>query len=455
MRYRTVAIVEDDQHMARYLQGILEPQYFCWWFDSGEALLEFLQHHPSPDVILSDYLMPKMDGLELFQELKTQYTEPSPFVLITAFLDRSVRQQAYQAGVFDLVTKPVAAEELRYRIEKAVLFAEYQSHYYHHIEQQRQQFATPLHFTERVEAADAQQVLRLSVNPLQHFCIVGEPGVGKRYVAFYLHYRSHREVQTVPPVVELTPSDFSSLEALQHLLIGRIEQFGTQEMLIPGILLRLGGGTIIFHHFDQLPSEMQQQVLSILEQKQVTMPGQTTSYPLGVRMMLLADDPDFSVPEAVGATVVQLRLKPLRTFAERLGTLAEQLLQQEHSEKTISLEAQEKLQQHPWYGNWEEFVHAVGKAAAAAGERQQLLLEDFLLAKTEIADHAIAGNVFQVPAGISIEELRYRYINFVKERFAHLTRQQIADMLGISRKTLWMVEKAQKQSRQQSGERKQ
>ncbi len=455
MRYRTVAIVEDDQHMARYLQGILEPQYFCWWFDSGEALLEFLQHHSPPDVILSDYLMPKMDGLELFQELKTQHTEPSPFVLITAFLDRSVQQQAYQAGVFDLVTKPVAAEELRYRIRKAVLFAEYRSHYYQYVEQQRQQFAVPLHFSERVEAADAQQVLRLSVNPLQHFCIVGEPGVGKRYVALYLHYRSHQDVQALLPVVEFTPSDFPSLEALQRILIGQVERFEKQEMLIPGVLLRLGGGTIILHHFDQLQPDIQKQVLTILQQKQVTVPGQTTSYPLGVQMILLADDPDFSVPEALQSTVVQFRLKPLRTFVEHIGTLAEQLLQQGHPKKTISLEAQEKLQQHPWYGNWEELVHAVGKAAAAAGERQQLLLEDFLLAKTDIADHAVAGNVFQVPAGISIEELRYRYINFVKERFAHLTRQQIADMLGISRKTLWMVEKAQKQSRQQSGEEKQ
>jgi len=455
MRYRTIAIVEDDQHMARYLRGILEPHYCCWWFDSGEALLEFLRDHPSPDVILSDYLMPKMDGLELFHELRAQRAVLSPFVLITAFLDRSVQHQAYQAGVFDLLTKPVGAEELRYRVEKAVLFSVYRAHYYRQMEQQRQQFAPPLQFVERVEGADVQGILRLSVNPLQHFCIKGESGVGKRYVALYLHYRSHREVQPTLPVVELTPSDFSSLEEFQRILIGQVERFGTQEMLIPGILLKFGGGTIIFHHFDQLSSDMQEQVFTILQREQVTVPGQATQYPLGVRMMLLADDPAFSVPDAIQKAVVQFQLKPLRTLAERLGRLAEQLLQQKHPEKSIALEAQEKLQQHPWYGNWEEFVNAIGKAAAASGERVQLLLEDFLLAKTKVADSAVAGNMFQVPAGISIEELRYRYINFVKERFAHLTRQQIADMLGISRKTLWMVEKAQKQSRQQSGEKKQ
>ncbi len=448
MRYSTVAIVEDDPHMARYLQGILQSHYVCWWFDSAQALLDFLQHHTSPDVILSDYLMPQMDGLELLQHINS--TEMKiPFVLITAFLDRAVRQQAYQLGAFDLVTKPVAAEELRYRIEKAAGFAAYVKAYETLVRQEAQRYQVLLQLERRVGKEVAQQLVRRFIDPLQHFCFVGAPGTGKRFLARYFHYRDAGARHRILPLIEIAPEDFPSLEAFRSQMIGSVKEIGDRTLLFPGAWLRMAAGTVVVHQIDRFPVEIQELIFDIIRDNQLPIKRQT--YPLGARIILLSDNPAFTVPKDLQTKVIVVRFKEFRELDGEIGNVAEEWLAAMNVGKHLMPATQQQLQKHHWRGNWREFKHALWKAVAASGERQHILVEDFLLADTEIQEGTVAEDVFQVPAGISIEELRYRYINFVKQRFSHLTRQQIAEMLGISRKTLWMLEKSEREKEQRKG----
>lgn len=109
-----VLIVEDDPMVAElnrcYLNSIQDFQ-LVGIINDGKAALEFLQKH-CIDLILLDVFMPKLDGLELLHQIRTQYSQ-TDIIMVTASKSVENIQAALRLGVIDYVVKPFTLERFQ------------------------------------------------------------------------------------------------------------------------------------------------------------------------------------------------------------------------------------------------------------------------------------------------------------------------------------------------------
>lgn len=112
-----VLVVDDNEDMCRFLRSILEPVYSVREAADGYEALEKIRQQ-QPDMIISDLMMPNMDGLELTDRVKsTSATSHIPIILLTAKSAIESRLEALKYGADDYITKPFSSEYLLTRVE--------------------------------------------------------------------------------------------------------------------------------------------------------------------------------------------------------------------------------------------------------------------------------------------------------------------------------------------------
>jgi two-component system cell cycle response regulator len=117
-RATTVLVAEDD----RMSRQILERSLYSWGFkvravDDGVQALESLRAPDAPELLLLDWMMPEMDGLELCRRIRSLHKPVYPYiVLLTARDAKQDLVTAFEAGADDYLTKPFHVEELRARL---------------------------------------------------------------------------------------------------------------------------------------------------------------------------------------------------------------------------------------------------------------------------------------------------------------------------------------------------
>jgi signal transduction histidine kinase/ligand-binding sensor domain-containing protein/CheY-like chemotaxis protein/AraC-like DNA-binding protein len=113
-------IVEDHPELRRFIRESLGDQYRCIEAVNGKAGLELAIGH-IPDLIISDVMMPEMDGFEFCDLVKNQeLTSHIPLVLLTARMEQEDRLKGLRKGADDYLTKPFSTAELRLRVRNMI-----------------------------------------------------------------------------------------------------------------------------------------------------------------------------------------------------------------------------------------------------------------------------------------------------------------------------------------------
>ena len=117
MDHVEILLVEDNDDFRFYLKDNLVPYYKVIEAENGQQAWEWLQDQ-TPDLIISDVMMPHMDGIELTKRVKNHPPlAETPVVLLTAMGDEEMQLESYRLGVSDYIQKPFTFELLASRIK--------------------------------------------------------------------------------------------------------------------------------------------------------------------------------------------------------------------------------------------------------------------------------------------------------------------------------------------------
>ncbi|MGD0735166.1 MAG: sigma-54 dependent transcriptional regulator [Terracidiphilus sp.] len=412
--------------------------------DNAPRALELARTQPF-DLILSDVVMPRRDGLALLEDLKAAgVTAPVVMMSGQAHIEMAVR--ATRLGALDFLEKPLSTEKLLVTVENALKLTR--------LETENQDLRTrvgkhTLVFTGATMRRVMAQIERVAASEAR-VCIYGETGTGKELVARTLHEKSHR---ASGPFVTL------NCAAVPVELI-ESELFGHEKGSFTGAAQRHTGkfeqahrGTIFLDEIGDMPPSMQAKLLRVLEEGEVERIGADKPTTVDVRVVVATHRNLEQLVESGGfrrdlyhrVVVFPVALPPLRQRSEDLPALVEHFARQVSAQNgwkpiPIAPDAIDALKQYVWPGNIRELRNVVERLLLLAGdvvdaEAVQLALPASHSSRTLAAS---SDSIADSDSALSERVLVFERAEVLKELERHKRHiTQTAKALGLERSHLY------------------
>ena len=374
---RRILIVDDEANQRSALASMIS----AWGYetrtaaDGGEAL-QRLEDFPA-NVIVTDLMMPGLDGAGLLRRLKDMPDAP-PAIMLTAFgsVETAV-EMMLDLGAFWFLEKPLQAGALKLLLARAIE--------HRHLQAANERLSRQLAGTGVLgdlvgvspQMKEVFSLLRQVGPTSATILITGESGTGKELVARAIHGLSPR-----------APGPFVAVNcaALPDSLI-ESELFGHEKGAFTGAVERrqgcfelADGGTLLLDEIGDMPLSTQATLLRVLEERKVRRLGASREIPVDVRVLASTNrDLRESIKENhfredlyFRLNVFHVDLPPLRERKEDIDALIASLIPQLNERHDcqvsgVSPEAMQAMQNHHWPGNARELRNALERAVILAG----------------------------------------------------------------------------------------
>jgi DNA-binding NtrC family response regulator len=412
--------------------------------DNAARALELAGTQPF-DLILSDVVMPRRDGLTLLEDLKNAgVTAPVVMMSGQAHIEMAVR--ATRLGALDFLEKPLTTEKLLVTVENALKLTR--------LETENQDLRSrvgkhTLVFTGETMRRVMAQIERIAASETR-ICIYGETGTGKELVARTLHEKSPR---SSGPFVTL------NCAAVPAELI-ESELFGHEKGSFTGAAQRHTGkfeqahrGTLFLDEIGDMPQAMQAKLLRVLEEGEVERIGADKPITVDVRVVVathrnleqLVDSGGFRRDLYHRVVVFPVELPPLRRRAEDLPALVDHFARQVSAQngwKPIPFadSAIDALKQYKWPGNIRELRNVVERLLLLSGAQVDAEAVHLALPATSMnRETATPGVTSPESSGaLSDRVLIFERAEVLKELELHGRNiSQTAKALGLERSHLY------------------
>ncbi len=364
----TVLIAEDEANMRRVLCALLERDGFRTIAASdGAAALELLAREPV-DAILTDLRMPKLNGLELLEQVRRRHPE-IPVVMLTAHGTVGSAVEALKQGAFDYLTKPFDPDDVRQVMEKAVSTRRLAAR---EARLPGDESPEPLLIGESALLRDVRHVIERVAPTPATVLLMGESGTGKEIVARTLHRAS---------AVRNGPFVKVNCAAIPEGLL-ESELFGYEKGAFtgaagrkPGRFELADGGTLFLDEIGEMPLAAQPKLLRAIQEGRFYRVGGTETVHVTVRLVA-ATNKDLREEVRGGRFredlfyrlhVVPITLPALRERPEDIPILARLFVERfaaklQRAVTGIDPAAMDALRAHTWPGNIRELENAIERA---------------------------------------------------------------------------------------------
>ena len=435
-----VLVIDDDEAIREVLRLRLE----SWGFvvetasDGSRGLAQAKSR--SFDLVISDVIMPGLNGLELLESL-TASSPGAALILMTAHGTVDLAVEAMKKGATDFLTKPIEypklkslLEDLKDRRERRKRRGELRS--------SLEREGTFGAFVGQSEAMrEVYEQIRIAAATDAPVLITGQSGTGKELTAHSVHELGRRAKQAFVPVnTSAIPSDLLESEVFGHergAFTGAIESRA-------GCFELADGGTLFLDEIGEMPIELQPKLLRVLEDGRLRRVGSSSELQVDVRIICATNrDPREAIERRClredlyyRINVFQIPLPSLRERGADLGLLMEHFLEefnQKHDMQVeaIGPEAQDACQRYSWPGNVRELRNVMERAVVVARtgwiEPQHL--------PPYVRNQTLADPKIFLPPGITAAEAERALILQTLKRVNN-NKAEAARQLGLDVKTI-------------------
>jgi len=372
----SVLVVDDDSASREGLTALLGNWgYAASAAADGAAALQICKKE-LPAAIVTDLMMPGMNGLEFVQALGEQ-TQQAAVIILTGQATIESAVQAIKSGAYDYLTKPLDVSRLRTVLEKGLR----QVRLARDATALRQRLESPLgSYGALIGKSSPMRQLYQRLNQVAAtdapVLVSGESGTGKELVARTLHDLSpRRDAPFIALNCAAVPPTLMESEILGH----EKGAFTNAVERRPGCFEQADGGTLFLDEITEMASEVQAKFLRVLEEGTVRRVGASSSIPISVRVAAATNRvPAAAVKEGrlrsdlfYRLSVFHLELPPLRDRSDDIPMLARYFLEQfgeKYQRPPLPWRADfaSALQAHAWPGNVRELRNAMERLAVLA-----------------------------------------------------------------------------------------
>jgi len=448
---KEILIVDDEIDMLQLLKRSLEPDLKCRieTATSGKEALRMLSQKPF-DLVLADLKMPGMDGLELLDAVKREFSDLT-VVMMTAFGGVETAVEAMRNGAYDFISKPFDHETIIVRLEKAL---ERSSLIKENVRLQM----------ECRERDDFQKIIGNStvMNRLYQtiqmvaktdltVLITGESGSGKELVARAVHNlsnRSHKRFVAVncPTLPEnILESELFGYKkgAFTHAAQDKI-----------GLFQEAHRGSIFLDEIGDISPTIQTKLLRVLQEKEIKPLGDTKSITVDARIIASTNQNlaekiksgEFREDFFYRLNVLPIKTPALREHPEDIPLIANHLLEKHSAKmnkpfKKVSTDLMEVFLSRAWEGNVRELENVLMQGLLYS-TTDEICLGDVDLSRSKQASSQISAAYQDLPykaaKELTLKDFNYHYISALLQ--AHRGNvSRAARQCGLERQALQQI----------------
>jgi two-component system, NtrC family, nitrogen regulation response regulator NtrX len=361
----TILIIEDDKAIVDITRMILEHDGYKidHAFNGKDGLEKYKKINP--DVVLLDIRMPKMDGIEVLQEVK-KIDKDSIVIMISGHGNIETAVQTTKLGAYDFISKPFDVERLKLTIQNGL---RYKNLLTENLSMKKMFESGDTLYGISDEMVKLKEFLQKVAATSSRVLITGENGTGKELAAKEIHRLSDRNEKPFIHVnCAIIPKDLIEVE-----LFGSVEGFlSYSPAKRTGKFEMADGGTLFLDEISDLSLESQAKLLNVLSENKIEPLGSSQVIPIDVRI-ITSTNRDLLEMIAEGKfredlyhrlNVLTINVPPLRNRKEDIPELIniftnEICKRNDLPPKTFTPKAIEYLSSLKWPGNVRELKNTL------------------------------------------------------------------------------------------------
>ncbi len=440
MDKKLILIAEDDPTVGESLRLLLKKRghEILLAMNGKEALQLF--RHKGVDLVITDVVMPKMDGIELLEAVKGLRPETEVIVISAqGTIEKAV--QAMKLGAFDFIEKPINPRVISLLVERAL---EKQTLILQNRDL-RSRLEDKFHFKNIVGRSEKMVKVFELIHHIAPYdssvLIIGESGTGKELIANAIHYNSPRASM---PFVKVSCASLSE---------GIIESelFGHEKGAFTGAITSRKGrfesahqGTLFLDEVEDIPPATQIKLLRVLQEGEFERVGGNKTIKVDIRIIAASNQ---DLQEAVKAgvfredlyyrlNVVNIKLPALRDRKDDIPFLVNFFIRK-YNEKYrmkaegVSQRAMNLLVDYEWAGNVRELENTIESVMVISSPK----VIDLQHLSPEIRDRKGRPDVIPIEIGTPLEEVE-REMLIQTLRATKGNKRKAAKLLGINVRTI-------------------
>ncbi|MEZ4765107.1 MAG: sigma-54 dependent transcriptional regulator, partial [Calditrichia bacterium] len=363
-----VLVVDDESEALDLMEELfVKNGYETITAEDGEQALESVHEH-SPDIIVSDIIMPKMDGMELLERVRKDFPDIA-VIMVTAHGTIETAVEAMKMGAKDYILKPFRLDEVLTKVHNLARMRslERENH------ELRREVRKKYNFDKIIGKTAVMTEMFDRINAVAQtsstVLIRGDNGTGKELIAHAIHYNSDR---SKGPFVKVNCGVLSD-SLLESELFGHVK--GAYTGAIKDKMGRFelaNGGTLFLDEIGDMPPQIQAKLLRVIQEKTIERLGENRKIEVDVRILAATNanledrvaKKTFREDLYYRLQVMEINISPLRERMEDVPLLISHFCDMFSAKfgkdiQGVEPEAMEKLINYQWPGNVRELKHAL------------------------------------------------------------------------------------------------